>query len=106
MNVINNSSYHRPELTRRKGQLVTKNVPPYAIVAGNPARIIGWRFEKPKIEALNLIRWWNWSTDKIERNAELLYGNIDTFIQMHITPTKEELSHIIPADIMVPHTDE
>lgn len=82
------------------GSVVTEDVPSYAIVAGSPARIIGWRFEKNQIDALNLIRWWNWSPDRIKTNAELLYGDIDTFIQTHIAMAKEELSHISPANIL------
>lgn len=79
--------------------VVTKDVPPYAIIAGNPARIIGYRFEKNQIEALNLIRWWNWSDDQIIANVQDLQGNIDQFIQKHIGGTKQELSDIVPVDI-------
>lgn len=79
--------------------VVTKDVPPYAIAAGNPAKIIGYRFEKAQIEALNLIRWWNWSNDRIKANATELQGDIDHFIQRHISEAKQELSNIVPADI-------
>lgn len=61
------------------GAVVTKNVPPYAIVAGNPARIIKYRFSEEQIEALLKIRWWDWSDDKI-REFEQYFYDIDTFI--------------------------
>ena len=52
------------------GAVVTKDVPPYAIVAGVPARIIGYRFEEKYISALQEIQWWNWSDDTIAENME------------------------------------
>lgn len=39
--------------------VVGKNVPPYAIVVGNPARIIRYRFDESVIDSLNTINWWN-----------------------------------------------
>ena len=45
------------------GAVVTKDVPPYAIVAGVPARIIKYRFSEKIIEELLKIRWWDWPED-------------------------------------------
>lgn len=45
--------------------VVTKDVPPYAIVAGVPAKIIGWRFGEDVIQDLKRMRWWDWPLDKI-----------------------------------------
>lgn len=42
----------------RGGALVTKDVPPYAIVQGCPAKIVGYRFEKEEIDKLLKIKWW------------------------------------------------
>ena len=81
------------------GSVVTKDVPAYAIAEGNPAQIIGYRFEPEQIEALQLIRWWNWSPEKITSCAEELYGGIDAFISKHIDEAKQELSAINPVDI-------
>lgn len=81
------------------GAVVTKDVPPYAIVAGNPAQVIGFRFDEAQIEALNLIRWWNWSEEKIIKEAPLLYGDVDTFIYKHLSHAKDDLSSIQPVNI-------
>ncbi len=57
------------------GAVVTKDVPPYAIVAGVPARIIRLRFTDRQIKALVNIAWWNWDVDKIKQTFTI-------FIQM------------------------
>jgi acetyltransferase-like isoleucine patch superfamily enzyme len=63
------------------GSVVTKDVPDYAIVGGNPAKIIRYRFEKEIIEELLKIEWWNWSTQKINNNIEIICSeNIDQLI--------------------------
>ena len=46
--------------------VVTHDVPPYAIVAGTPARIIKYRFDKQKIDYLQKLQWWNWDINKIK----------------------------------------
>ena len=51
---------------------VTKDVEPYTIVGGNPAKIIKKRFSDKHIELLLEIKWWNWSIDKITENLHLL----------------------------------
>ncbi len=53
------------------GAVVTKDVPPYAIVVGNPARVLKYRFTEEKIEELLKLQWWNWSDEKIKENYEL-----------------------------------
>jgi acetyltransferase-like isoleucine patch superfamily enzyme len=64
------------------GSVVTKDVPPYAIVGGNPARIIKYRFDKSQIEKLLNISWWDWDEDKIRENAELMWSSdVDKFIE-------------------------
>ncbi len=52
--------------------VVTRDVPPYAVVAGNPARVIKMRFSQEKIDKLLRIKWWNWSFEKIMENMPLL----------------------------------
>jgi len=52
--------------------IVTKNVPPYTIVGGNPAKFIRSRFEPTVIARLLELQWWNWPLAKIRRNVHLL----------------------------------
>ncbi|MDD6796765.1 MAG: CatB-related O-acetyltransferase [Clostridia bacterium] len=53
------------------GAVVTKDVEPYAIVGGVPAKIIRYRFDREIIDKLLKIQWWNWDIDEIERNIEI-----------------------------------
>ena len=52
--------------------VVTKNVEPYTIVAGNPAYLVRKRFTDDIIEKLLQIKWWNWEYDKITRNIKAI----------------------------------
>lgn len=61
------------------GSVVTKDVPPYSVVAGVPARILRYRFSEKQIEALLMIRWWKWPLEKIEKRKEK-FTNIEKFI--------------------------
>ncbi|WP_455926477.1 CatB-related O-acetyltransferase [Pseudomonas putida] len=51
---------------------VFKDVPPYAIVAGNPAQIIGWRFPEEIRQQLLDVAWWDWSLPQIAEAGRLL----------------------------------
>ena len=50
--------------------VVTKDVEPYTIVGGNPAKPLKKRFDEETTQALLDIQWWNWSVEKIEENIE------------------------------------
>jgi acetyltransferase-like isoleucine patch superfamily enzyme len=64
--------------------VVTKDVPPYSIVAGNPAKIVKYRFDESQIEKLLKLSWWNWDEDKIKNEALTMWSNnIDNFIIKH-----------------------
>jgi virginiamycin A acetyltransferase len=54
------------------GSIVTKNIPPYGIVAGIPATIIKFRFDEEIVNKLLEIKWWNWTEEKIINNIKLL----------------------------------
>ena len=47
------------------GTIVTEDVPPYAVVVGNPGRVLRLRFPEPVVEALSRIRWWDWPHDRL-----------------------------------------
>ena len=52
--------------------VVTKDVPPYTIVGGVPAKIIRKRFDDATIERLEKLRWWDWGAAKIQRNISAI----------------------------------
>lgn len=54
--------------------VVASDVPPYAIVVGNPARIVRMRFDEATVAALLRIGWWDWDADKITRNLAAIRG--------------------------------
>jgi virginiamycin A acetyltransferase len=56
--------------------VVTKDVAPYSIVGGNPAKEIKKRFSQEEIDFLLDIQWWDWSMEKITKYIQLLTGNI------------------------------
>ena len=54
---------------------VIKDVEPYSVVGGNPAREIKKRFSKEVIAKLLELEWWNWDIEKITKNIQYLTGN-------------------------------
>lgn len=54
------------------GAVVTKNIEPYAVCVGNPARVVKYRFSKDEIQKLLKLQWWN-------RNIEWIKGHADGF---------------------------
>lgn len=61
--------------------VVTKEVPPYTIVGGTPARKIRMRFEEETIAKLQQIQWWNWPVEKIRRSLPyIMEGTVDRLI--------------------------
>jgi len=61
--------------------IVTKDVSPYTIVAGNPARIVKKRFDEDTIRRLESVKWWEWEEERIEKALPLLMSpNVDEFL--------------------------
>ncbi len=54
--------------------VVTHDVPPYAIVGGNPARTMRMRFDERTVERLLAVAWWDWPLDKVGRNLDAIRG--------------------------------
>lgn len=63
------------------GSIVTKDVPDYAIVGGNPAKLIRYRFSYDIIQKLNRVhdKWWDWNEYKLNNQIECMY-NIEKYI--------------------------
>lgn len=55
---------------------VTKDVPPFAIVVGSPARVVKYRFNNKVIASLLEMKWWLWDDEKIRANKHLFNGPI------------------------------
>ena len=62
------------------GTVVDKDIPPYAIAVGNPARIIGYRFEKNQIDKLLEIEWWNEKEEWIKEKLNC-FSDISIFLK-------------------------
>lgn len=54
--------------------VVTKDVPPYTIVGGNPAVVVRQRFPDEVVAELLAIRWWDWPVEKVTRNLPAIVG--------------------------------
>jgi len=63
--------------------VVTKNVAPFSVVAGVPAKFIKYRYDNDKIELMQKLQWWNWSLEKI-------YANYDRLCRFDTTLLKDE----------------
>lgn len=72
------------------GSVVTKDVPPYAVVAGNPAQVIRFRFDEKTIETLLQSHWWEWSEEKLRLYGPL-FANLPAL--MDIIRNNKEMSY-------------
>lgn len=65
------------------GSIVTKDIPPYAICAGNPAKILRFRFDDDEIELIESLAWWNWDDKKLKENILLFRRPLDEIEMVH-----------------------
>lgn len=63
------------------GAVVVKDVPPYAIVGGNPAALIRYRFDESVIQRLLESRWWDWPLEEIRRSVDA-FSNVEQFLKL------------------------
>lgn len=70
------------------GAVVAKDIPPYAIVAGNPARVVKYRFDEETIKKFLAVKWWNWDLKKIADNLPLM-TDVEKFLATHYSPALE-----------------
>jgi Acetyltransferase (isoleucine patch superfamily) len=62
--------------------VVTKDVPPYTIVGGIPAKEIKKRFSDEVIEKLKELHWWDWDEQAVQRNLpDIMRGNVDLLVK-------------------------
>ena len=74
------------------GAVVAKNIPPYAIAVGNPARIIKYRFDKDTVTRLQRIKWWNWPQSDIEEYLPRFNQNMRAFLDTFDVLPEQETS--------------
>ena len=79
--------------------VVTREVPAYAIVAGNPARLIRRRFSDAVIALLEDLAWWDWPDPALDRAMPLLLsGNVAGLAQFAGTEMGQRMS--IPEELL------
>jgi len=80
------------------GAVVTKDIPPYAIAVGVPARVVKYRFPKDVIEQLQAIAWWDWDrATLVERFNELL--DLESFIAKYGASPVPQSEQPLPATL-------
>ena len=58
--------------------LVLSDIPPYAVVAGSPAKVLRYRFDENIVERLTSLKWWEWNDERILQNRELFVEPLTT----------------------------
>ncbi len=62
------------------GAVVSKDIPPYAVAVGCPIKIVKYRFDEERIEALKKIKWWEFDEESL-KEVERLFFDVDGFIE-------------------------
>jgi len=71
------------------GTVVTKDVQPYAVVAGSPARLVRYRFDEPTRRRLLEIAWWTWPEERLRAMAHL-FDDVDAFLAALDAESRDE----------------
>jgi acetyltransferase-like isoleucine patch superfamily enzyme len=64
------------------GAVITRDIPPFAIAVGVPAKVIKYRFSKEIIDKLLKIKWWDWDNDKL-KNVEEMFFDVENFVNKY-----------------------
>lgn len=59
------------------GSVVSRDIPPYAVAVGAPARVVRYRFDEETVARIRASRWWEWSDEEIRERAELFTRPVD-----------------------------
>lgn len=79
------------------GAVVAKDVPPYSVVVGNPARVIKYRFEPDIIHRLQEIKWWYWPADEIKAKCSLMKNVASFLASCKAYPANEHVDDTVQA---------
>ena len=82
--------------------VVTKDVPPYAIVGGNPAKILRYRFDSDIIDALQKIAWWDWDPQTQRLRQEDFLLPVPEFVAKYLPEAEQRIqgpTTVPPPDI-------
>jgi hypothetical protein len=63
------------------GAVVMRDLEPYAVAVGNPAKVIRLRFSEKIVEQLLRIAWWDWTAEEVIERRELFYGSVEAFVE-------------------------
>lgn len=72
------------------GSIVTQDVDPYAVVAGVPASLIKWRFQKEIRDYLLNLKWWNWSESKLREHEEFFNTHLSEITDIDHLPASKD----------------
>ena len=73
------------------GAVVTKDIPPYAIAGGIPARIIRYRWDEKTIDTVNSLQWWDWDDDILKEHIGLFDKDLDSITLEKLISVKKAL---------------
>ncbi len=82
--------------------VVAKNLPPFSIAAGNPAKIIRNRFDDKTIEELQSIAWWNWNRQSVAEHFQLLRSPPADLIKFYYNLSIDERSRLLTQENEAP----
>jgi acetyltransferase-like isoleucine patch superfamily enzyme len=91
------------------GAVVSKHVPPYAVVVGNPARILRYRFDEETSQRLLRLQWWEWSDEEMLTLRGAFTAGIEVFLEqaerLHSPRAESDLTRRLrelPAEHLTP----